>query len=195
MNRLRELVSGTVLGLTMFGSAIAAETAEHQEEASGGMPQLDPSTFGSQIFWLAVTFGALYFIIAKKVVPAVEGVMTERNNRIQGDLDAAAKLRTEAEEAYSAYEKELQIASANAQTAIASAKDKVSNVIADRTSKLEAELDSQIEEAASNIRASAQKALGGVEDVAAEVAIAAVERLIGVKIPADEAKSAIAAVR
>ena len=195
MIRLREFIGGLVLAMSTSAVALAAETAEHQEEASGGMPQLDPSTFGSQIFWLVLTFGGLYYLMASKVLPAVEGVMAERNNRIQSDLDAAANLRAEAEAAYATYEKQLQDAAARAQEAVTGAKNAVGSQIAEQTSKLEAELDAQIEKAASEVTKSAASALKGIDDVASEVAAAAVERLIGVKVSKKEARAALAAVK
>lgn len=185
------MAAALALSTSVPGLAFAAENGE----SSGGMPQLDPSTFGSQIFWLVITFGALYYIMAKKALPAIEGVMAERDARRQADLDAAIKLRSEAEAAYASYEKQLQDASAKAQSAVSDAKAKVGDEIAGLTSRLEADLDGQIEAAASEVRASANEALKGVETVAAEVAQAAVERLIGVKVSKKEAMAALAAVK
>lgn len=192
MNRLAAVITGaSILGYGF--SAVAAETTEAQ--GSGGMPQLDPSSFGTQIFWLTVTFSALYFLLSKKVLPSVESVIDERNGRIQGDLDSAAKFRQEAEELYASYEAQLSAASTSAQATIAAVKTKMSETIAERTSALQSDLDRRLEATMSELAASSEVALGNVEAVAAEVAIDAVERLIGIKVSAEEAHAAAHAVR
>lgn len=199
MNRMTGSVVGisSVAGLVAFGfsfAAIAAETAD-QGESSGGMPQLDPSTFGTQLFWLAVTFTLLYLLMSKKVLPAVEGVIDERNDRIQGDLDAAAKLRADAEDLYASYEAQLAAATAKAQETVAVTREKITMANTERSSKLQAELDAKIDKAVAELTAASNKALKGIDEVASEVAIVAVERLIGVKVSVDEARAAAAAVK
>ena len=65
-----------------------------QEEHGAGMPQLDSDTFLSQIFWLIVTFGVLYWLLKTKALPKVSEVLEARQDRIASDLDRAATLRT-----------------------------------------------------------------------------------------------------
>jgi len=55
------------------------------------MPQLDLSTFPSQIFWLAVFFVVLYLLMAKLAIPKIERVIDERRNRVENDLDKAGR--------------------------------------------------------------------------------------------------------
>ena len=71
------------------------EAAEH----GGGLPQLDAHTFPSQIFWLIVSFLALYWLLSRKALPRVGDILEARQERIAADLDRAAALRNEAEEA------------------------------------------------------------------------------------------------
>lgn len=196
MNRL--LGSAAAVGTLGWSVlAFAAETAENGagDQASGGMPQLDPSTFGSQIFWLAVTFTGLYWLLSTKVLPVVEATIDERNSRIQGDLDAAAKLRGEAEAAYASYEAQLSAATTKAQETVVTAKEKVSTSVAEKTAELQAGLDKRIDDRVAELMASSQATLKNIDQVAVEVSQAAVERLIGVKVSADEAKAAVAAVK
>ena len=53
------------------------------------MPQFDPSTFASQIFWLVIVFGALFWFMTKKAIPRMTQILETRAERIQGDLDRA----------------------------------------------------------------------------------------------------------
>src|SRR5260221_4583747 len=71
------------------------------------MPQLDVSTFPSQIFWLAVFFVVLYLLMARLALPKIEKIIEERRNRVDTDLDKAGQMKTEAEAVIAAYEKAL----------------------------------------------------------------------------------------
>ena len=93
----------------------AAAEAAHGEAASAGLPQLDPTWWPSQLFWLAITFGVLYWLMAGKFLPAIGGAIEERRDRIADDLDQASDFKREAEEAEDAYNQSLADAKAKAQ--------------------------------------------------------------------------------
>ena len=78
------------------------------------MPQLDTTTFVGQIFWLIVTFLALYWVMSKVALPRVGDVIANRATKIASDLDQAAKLKAQAEEVSAAYQKALADARAQA---------------------------------------------------------------------------------
>ena len=69
------------------------------------MPQFDPSTYASQLFWLAVMFVALYWIVSKIAVPRIGEVLEQRARVIQDDLDRAVQLKAETDAAAGAYDK------------------------------------------------------------------------------------------
>lgn len=68
------------------------------------MPQLDVTTYPSQLFWLFVTFFALYFILSNLVIPKVSKFIVERTEAIDGKLREASLLRQEAEVLLNNYE-------------------------------------------------------------------------------------------
>ena len=102
--------------------AIAQEAAHGAAEAAhgaaeshgGGFPPFDSSTFASQLFWLALTFGFLYWFMSKVIVPRIGGILEMRQDRIAQDLDKAHELKAEADAAIAAYEQELAEAKASA---------------------------------------------------------------------------------
>jgi F-type H+-transporting ATPase subunit b len=79
------------------------------------MPQLDPTWFVSQLFWLLLSFGALYVILSRLVLPPLMGVIAQRQERITSDLDMAQDLKTQAERARQEYERSLSDARTRAQ--------------------------------------------------------------------------------
>ena len=68
------------------------------------MPQLDPASFPSQLFWLTVCFGTMLLVLSAFVLPRITRTLTTRQGRIDGDLQAAENLRADAEAALAAYD-------------------------------------------------------------------------------------------
>ena len=64
---------------------------------SGGMPQLDPEFWVSQIFWLTITFGILYVILSKLILPKISSNLESRKSQISDNIEAADKQRKESE--------------------------------------------------------------------------------------------------
>ena len=180
-----------------------AETTEERAEAAGlehsdehgagaGMPQLDATTFASQILWLILTFSLLYYLLRSKALPRVADILEARQERISNDLDKAAALRMEAEAAAEEYAKVVAEAQAKASDAIKATRDAVTADIGARAAALDKELGAKIASAESAIDAARNKALTELEEVAVEAAQAATQQLIGVEVTAAEAKAALA---
>lgn len=110
------------------------------------MPQLDPTWFASQLFWLFVCFVALYFVLSKLVLPPLMQIMADRAATIGSDVEMAQRLKTEAEDARAHYEKTMAVARSDAQAM-------VNNAVAEQKSAAEArnkELEKQIEQKLAN---------------------------------------------
>ncbi len=145
------------------------------------MPQLDPSTFLPQLFWLAVIFGALYYVMSRVALPRVASVLEERRGRIAGDLDQAAHLRAKAEEALAAYEQGLAEARMRAEALARETRDRLNAESEERRKTLEAQLSARLAEAEARIGEVKQQAMNNVRAIAAEAAETFVEQLIGEK--------------
>lgn len=171
-------------------------TGEHgaEGEHGGGMPQLNASTFPSQIFWLVIAFVTLYYLMRRKALPRVAEILEARQDRIAADLDRAARLRDEAEQAQRQQEEVVAQAHARALEQMKAVQDRVSGEIAQRQAELDADLNRQLAEAEASVNAAREQALGELQNVAAEVAQAAVERLAGLKVSEAEARAALGRV-
>lgn len=149
----------------------------------GAFPPFQTETFPSQIFWLVITFGALYWLLSKVVLPQIGGILEERSQRISRDLDEAQRMKAEAEAAQAAYEKALADARGNAQ-AIAAKEHARAAAETEATRKaLEANLTARLAAAESEIAASKAKAMANVRGIAIDTAPAIVAQLVG-KTPA-----------
>ncbi|MGI9419142.1 MAG: F0F1 ATP synthase subunit B' [Geminicoccaceae bacterium] len=159
------------------------------------MPQLEVSTYVSQIFWLIVCFSFLYYLLSRKALPRVAEVLEARADRIRADLDEAQRLKKEAEDALSRYENVLAEAQNTAQAKVAEIQAKLQAEAADAQAKLDEKLAKQIVEAETRIAKARADALGELDDAALTTAQAAAERLAGVKVTKADAKAALAAVQ
>jgi F-type H+-transporting ATPase subunit b len=115
---LRAAAAATVALCALPAVALAAE-----EKKTSGLPQLDTSTYTSQVFWLAVAFLLLYAIITTKVLPVITTTQDNRNEHIKNDTDSATKLKYDAEEARKTYERLLEGARAEATRVLTEAND------------------------------------------------------------------------
>ena len=95
------------------------------EAASGGLPQLDFTTFPSQIFWLAVTCFVLFHLMNKVALPRISSVLEERADAIADDLDRAEEFKRKATEAEADYHQALADARAEAGKIVAQAKAEI----------------------------------------------------------------------
>ena len=171
-------------------SPAAVETA-----AEAAFPPFDPTYFASQLFWLALSFAALYFILSRFILPRIGGMIEERRDRIEDDLDEAAKLREQARETEESYEKALADARAKAQAVAAEAKAAADSDVAEATRQADAELEARLGAAETRIAAARAQALADVRVIASEAAAAATAHLAGLDVSPGEAEQAVDALR
>jgi len=155
------------------------------------MPQFDPTFFPTQLFWLAITFIALYVLMVRVGLPRVTEVLDARRERIDHDLEAAEKLKAEAEAALAAYEKTMAEARSQAQGLLRTASERMAAEAAARQGELAKTLAERTKQAESRIDAARQAALADVREVAATAAAAAADRLIGVAVEPSQAAAAV----
>jgi F-type H+-transporting ATPase subunit b len=172
---------------------VAAVEGEPAPEHKAGMPQLDTSTYTSQIFWLILTFAALFYLLRKRALPRVAEILEVRQERIAADLDRAATLRAEAEEVLGRYEAMVAEARAKAVEQVRAAEERMVAEAAARRVPLEQDLQRRLAEAEQRIAAAKQAALKEIEAVAVETAQAAVARLAGLEVAAADARKALEA--
>ena len=127
----------------------------------GGLPQLDPQVFAPQIIWLALTFGALLFIMSRIALPRIGEVIEERRSRIQRDLDEAERLKLETEKALATYEQALADARGKALRIAAEKRDGLNAEVAAKRTQVEGQISAKLAEAEARIQATKSNAHDG----------------------------------
>ncbi|NNK17018.1 MAG: F0F1 ATP synthase subunit B' [Sulfitobacter sp.] len=155
---------------------MATETHSAEAASAPGMPQLDFSTWGNQIFWLILALIAIYLILSRVALPRIGAVLAERAGTITNDLAAAEDLKAKAVEAEDAYNKALADARAEAQRIVDEAKAEIKGELDVAIAKADAEIAAKAaesEKAISEIRASAMENVKVVaKDTAKEIVAA-----------------------
>ena len=161
-----------------------AKDATAHTAADGGhkapFPPFQKDTFASQLVSLAIAFVALYLIVSKIALPRVGSLLDERQNKIEGDLAQAQKLRDASDDALKAYESELAAARSRAQAISAETREKLNAASEAERKTLEQRLSVKLADAEKSIATTRETAMSNVRGIAADAAAAIVQRLTGV---------------
>jgi F-type H+-transporting ATPase subunit b len=156
------------------------------------MPQIAQlaETWSSQIFWMLIFFGFIFFVIGRGMVPKVMATVETRDRQIASDLAAAEAARAAADAEEEAWRAEANRQRAEAQAVIAKLAAAKSSET--KLAKANAKLDAKLAEAEAKIAEARSGALKEIEKVAAEAAGDIVSRVAGLSV---DAKSATVAVK
>ncbi|MGN7438529.1 MAG: F0F1 ATP synthase subunit B [Alcanivorax sp.] len=198
---LKKLFASTFLIFVYSAQAIAASDghdshgSSHHGDAhhgsSGGLPQLDPSSYPSQIFWLVVVFVLMYFFFAKKSLPEISGTIEKRSERITNDLDSAERLKEEVSSVQTSYEDSLKGAREESSALFAQMEKDIKEKSEKLSSDFQDESTKQIRDLEKEIENARKVAMEEMADVAAEVAKDSAAKIIGVEVDLKYAKSVV----
>jgi len=174
--------------------ALMAETADYAAEPTedAPFPPFNPDYWESQAFWLLVSFGLLYLILSRFILPRFAGTIERRSSRIASDLDEAARLNDEASEAQQALEVAMAKARSEARETAAKTQAKIDASMREKTERADAEIDAKLADAEAKISAMRASAMEKVEDIATEAAEALATRL-GANVSKADANKAVKA--
>ena len=158
---------------------MATNTSTAAEAAAPGMPQLDFSTFGNQIFWLVITLVIIYLILSRVALPRIAEVLAERSGTIGNDIAAAEDLKAKATDAEEAYNQALTDARAEAAKIIATTKADMKAELDAAIATADAEISKKAAESETVINNIRAAALESVEEVAKSTALTLVSVLGG----------------
>lgn len=157
------------------------------------MPQIAQlsATYSSQIFWILLVFGFIFFVIGRGMVPKIMATVEARDKQIAQDLAAAETARKAADAEEEAWRKRENANRAEAQGIIAKAKAEAAKASEGYLAEANARLEAQIAEAEARIGAARDEAAGELEAVAAEAASQIVARIAGVSVDGASARNAV----
>ena len=159
------------------------------------MPQIEqlPFIFFSQLFWLALVFGIIFFVIGRGMLPKIQGTVELREQKIAEDLERAQAARSGAEETEAAWRARMDAARADAAVIAQEAKQASSRDTEAQVRAAGDKLNLKVEAAETQIRQALESARSEIEAVAAEATQELVSRLTGLSIAPEEAAQAVKA--
>ncbi len=168
------------------------ETGAHEKTV---FPPFDSTHFASQILWLALTFAAFYLFLSRVVLPRIGGIIETRRDRIATDLDHAARMKQESDDALAAYEQELADAKKQAGSIAQKAQDEAKAKSDAEQAKISAALEKKLNEAEASIAAIKEKAMKEVGTIAEDTATEIVKKIVGGTVDKASISAAVKAVR
>ena len=157
---------------------------------SGGMPQLNPEFWISQIFWLTLTFGILYIVLSKLILPKISANLELRKSQIQENVEAAEKQRESSETKLKEYDNIILKSKLEAKNIFKDAREKVIKDINSKKETLDKQIDVEIQKVEKEIDLLRKSAPEKINKIAIETSSELVKKLIG----ADVNNSSISAI-
>jgi F-type H+-transporting ATPase subunit b len=145
----------------------------------------------SQIFWLLLTFGFVFFVVGRGMLPKVESTIDARDRKIADDLAAAKAAHARADEMEASHVATTDAARAEAQKLVQAAKAKAASDAEKKLAKTDAELADKLAASEASIQSAKSSALAEIENVAGDAARDLVAKLSGAKITAADAGKAV----
>ena len=157
-----------------FNTVFAAE--------SGGMPQLNPEFWISQIFWLIITFGILFIVLTKVILPKISDNLETRKSQILENIETADKQKEESQKKIDEYEKIILDSKLKAKSYFNEAREKILDDINKKRAALEKDLDEEIDEVEKELSDLKNKSGEKINKIAAETSAELIKELIGEEV-------------
>ena len=153
-----------------------------QAAESGGMPQLDPEFWFSQIFWLIITFGILYLVLSKLILPKISDNLETRKSQVLDNLELAEKQRNESEAKLKEFDNIILKSKIDAKNLFNEARKKLLDDINKKKQELEEEIDKEVKIVEAEIEELKKKSPEKINKIAIETSTDLINQLIGTNV-------------
>jgi len=153
-----------------------------ESSESGGMPQLNPEFWFSQIFWLIITFGFLFIVLSKLILPKISANLETRKSEILENISAAEKQREASENKIKEYEKIILDSKNEAKNYLSKARGQILKDIDKKRETLKNEINEEIKKAEEEITDLKNKSPDKINKIVVETSSDLVKQLIGVEV-------------
>ena len=159
--------------------------------AEAGMPQLDPTYWASQAFWLILVFIILYISIAKFYLPKIKNNLDDRENKIKDDIDDANKFNELSESKLKEYEKILEDSKKEVIKIYLESKNKLDKDIQSKKNAMEKEINNEINKAQEEIVELKKNSISDIQNISKDIASNIIENISGDKLNESSIKAVV----
>jgi len=149
---------------------------------SGGMPQLNPEFWISQIFWLSLTFGVLYIVLSKLILPKISYNLESRKSQILENIEAAEKQREDSEIKLKDYQEIISKSKLEAKKIFNLAREKALKDINAKKEMMNKQIDDEIIKAEQEIKTLHNSAPEKINKIAIETSSELIQKFIGAEV-------------
>ena len=175
--------------LTMFIALSAINNDLYAAEA--GMPQLDPTYWASQGFWLILIFTILYISISKFYLPKIKDNLDNRENKIKEDLENANKFKEQSEAKLKEYEIILENAKKEVSKIHFESKNILDKEIQSKKDMIEKDIEKELVKAQKDITELKKNSISSIQKISENIAANIIENISGVKLNESSIKAAV----
>ena len=180
---MKRYLSSLIIAITAIKTDLFA--------AEVGMPQLDPTYWASQAFWLILVFTVLYISIAKFYLPKIKNNLDDRENKIKEDLDSANKFKELSELKIKEYEKILENSKKEVLKIHFDSKNKLDKDIQTKKNIMEKEIETEISKAQQDIIELKKNSISDIQNISKYLAADIIENISGEKLNESSIKAAV----
>ena len=159
--------------------------------AEGGMPQLNPEYWVSQIFWVILIFGTLYVILWRTILPKINENLENRKSQILTDLDDAQKFEDQSKEKLSEYNKILNQAKQEAKKILDGTRKKVNQDIKNKKNQFNLEIVKEIKNAEKEIKTLKLSSIKDINKISIETSSEIVIKIVGTEVNASSVSAIV----
>ena len=182
MSKLRFAVLNFVFIFILNNNSVAAE--------KGGMPQLNPEFWFSQVFWLTVSFGLMYLILSKIVLPKISENLESRKEQIQNNIEIADNQRKESEKKLAEFDEIIKKSRIEANVHLSEIRQKLNVEINKKKEEIDKQIKLEIENAEKEILNLKKNSSNKINQIAKEISIELVKQVLNIE-PNNSSVSAI----
>ena len=150
--------------------------------SEAGMPQLNPTFWTAQIFWLILIFLSLYLIIWKIFLPKITYSIETRKSRVVNDLDEAQKLKESAEKKLTEYDIIIEKSKKEAIKIIENSKKKLDRDIESKKKQFNNEIEKELTAAEREIKGLKESSVSNINHIAAEISAEVAKQVMNIEI-------------
>ena len=153
-----------------------------QSGESGGMPQLNPEFWVSQIVWLVLTFGILYMVLSKLILPKISDNLESRKSQILENIETAETQGEETEKKLKEFEKIILESKLEAKNYFNEARQKILEDINNKRAALEKDIDNEISAAEQEVNNLKIGSSEKIKNIAIATSSELIKQLIGEEV-------------
>ena len=159
--------------------------------AEAGMPQLDPTYWAAQAFWLILVFSILYISIARFYLPKIKKNLDDRENKIKEDLDEANRIKNLSEKKLEEYDLTLENSKKEVIKILLDSKNKLDKDIQNKKEIMEKEIEIEITKAQKEIVDLKKNSINSINNISEQVTSDIIEKMSGDKLNDSSIKATV----